>query len=122
MQEPLGSMSGLLRREGHGVEIALLYAEWPRKGRTERGEVMLILPVEIAKIPSPCLREAAEPMSVSSKCYYAIRAIYALAEADLPTPMKIAEIAEKEHIPIRFLEVILSQLKGGGFVQSRRGV
>jgi Rrf2 family protein len=61
-------------------------------------------------------------MSVSSKCYYAIRAIYALAEADSPTPMKIAEIAEKEHIPIRFLEVILSQLKGGGFVQSRRGV
>ena len=35
--------------------------------------------------------------------------------------MKIAEIAEREQIPIRFLEVILNQLKGGGFVQSRRG-
>jgi Rrf2 family protein len=35
--------------------------------------------------------------------------------------MKIAEIAEREQIPIRFLEVILGQLKGGGFVQSRRG-
>jgi Rrf2 family protein len=60
-------------------------------------------------------------MSVSSKCYYAIRAIYALAEQDEPDPMKIADIAQKEQIPIRFLEVILNQLKGGGFVQSRRG-
>lgn len=60
-------------------------------------------------------------MSVSSKCYYAIRAIYALADHEGPEPLKIADIAEREKIPIRFLEVILSQLKGGGFVQSRRG-
>jgi Rrf2 family transcriptional regulator, cysteine metabolism repressor len=60
-------------------------------------------------------------MSVSSKCYYALRAIYALSEHTKPEPMKIAEIAQKEQIPIRFLEVILGQLKGGGFVQSRRG-
>jgi Rrf2 family transcriptional regulator, cysteine metabolism repressor len=60
-------------------------------------------------------------MSVSSKCYYALRAIYALAEHEGPEPMKIAAIAEQQQIPIRFLEVILSQLKGGGFVQSRRG-
>ena len=60
-------------------------------------------------------------MSVSSKCYYAIRAVYALAEHGSAEPMKIAVIAEREKIPIRFLEVILSQLKGGGFVQSRRG-
>src|SRR5437763_11550690 len=60
-------------------------------------------------------------MSVSSKCYYAIRAIYALAEHGGTEPLKIAEIAERELIPIRFLEVILGQLKGGGFVQSRRG-
>jgi Rrf2 family protein len=60
-------------------------------------------------------------MSVSSKCYYALRAIYALAGHTGPEPMKIAEIAERQRIPIRFLEVILNQLKGGGFVQSRRG-
>ena len=60
-------------------------------------------------------------MSVSSKCYNAIRAIYALAENNSPLPMKISDIAEREKIPIRFLEVILSQLKGGGFVQSKRG-
>ena len=55
-------------------------------------------------------------MSVSSKCYYALRAVYALADHAGPEPMKIAEIAEREQIPIRFLEVILNQLKGGGFV------
>ena len=60
-------------------------------------------------------------MSVSSKCYYAIRAVYALSEHEKAEPLKIAEIADREQIPIRFLEVILSQLKGGGFVQSRRG-
>lgn len=58
---------------------------------------------------------------VSSKCYYALRAIFALAEHNSPEPLKIAEIADREQIPIRFLEVILGQLKGGGFVQSRRG-
>jgi Rrf2 family protein len=60
-------------------------------------------------------------MSVSSKCYYALRAIYCLAEHDSTEPLKIAEIAEREQIPIRFLEVILNQLKGGGFVRSKRG-
>jgi Rrf2 family protein len=63
-------------------------------------------------------------MSVSAKCYYAIRALYALAEHELksdPRPMKIAEIAEREQIPLRFLESILNQLKGAGYVQSRRG-
>ena len=60
-------------------------------------------------------------MSVSSKCYYAIRAVYSLAEHGDATPMKTADIAEREMIPIRFLEVILNQLKSGGFVKSRRG-
>jgi len=60
-------------------------------------------------------------MSVSSRCYYAIRAIYALAEHEGRGPLKIAEIAASQQIPVRFLEVILNQLKGGGFVQSRRG-
>jgi Rrf2 family transcriptional regulator, cysteine metabolism repressor len=63
-------------------------------------------------------------MSVSAKCYYAIRALYALAEHEGrhdPRPLKIADIAERERIPVRFLESILNQLKGAGYVQSRRG-
>ncbi len=60
-------------------------------------------------------------MSVSNKCYYALRAMYALAEHAEPRPLKASEIAERQHIPIKFLEAILSQLKGGGFVLSKRG-
>ncbi|WZO98719.1 Rrf2 family transcriptional regulator [Isosphaeraceae bacterium EP7] len=60
-------------------------------------------------------------MSLSSKCYYALRAVYALAEHGGTEPLKISVIAERELIPVRFLEVILGQLKGGGFVVSRRG-
>jgi Rrf2 family cysteine metabolism transcriptional repressor len=54
-------------------------------------------------------------MTVSAKCYYALRAIYALAEHQGTTPLKAGEIAERQHVPIKFLEAILSQLKGGGF-------
>jgi len=60
-------------------------------------------------------------MTVSAKCYYGLRAIYALAEHGTETPMKANDIAERQHIPIKFLESILSQLRGGGFVNSRRG-
>ena len=60
-------------------------------------------------------------MTVSAKCYYGLRAIYALAEHGTATPMKANDIAERQHIPIKFLESILSQLRGGGFVLSRRG-
>jgi Rrf2 family protein len=61
-------------------------------------------------------------MTVSAKCYYALRAIYALAEHQGRAPLKANEIAERQHIPIKFLEAILGQLKGGGYVTSRRGV
>jgi Rrf2 family protein len=60
-------------------------------------------------------------MAVSAKCYYAIRAIYSLAEFDEERPMKISLIAERERIPVRFLEVIMKHLKSGGFVNSYRG-
>ncbi len=60
-------------------------------------------------------------MSISQKCYYAIRAVYELAQAPAGKTVKIGEIAERQHIPAKFLEAILNQLKGGGFVESRRG-
>lgn len=60
-------------------------------------------------------------MHISSKCYYGLRALYDLAlNHDRPT-VKIAEIAQRQRIPPRFLEMILAQLKQGGFVESRRG-
>lgn len=60
-------------------------------------------------------------MTVSARCHYALRALYALAEHQGPAPLKAGEIAERQHIPIKFLEAILGQLRGGGFVRSRRG-
>ena len=60
-------------------------------------------------------------MFVSQKCQYALRALFELARRNGRSPVKIGEIARAQAIPPRFLEVILSQLKQGGFVASRRG-
>ena len=60
-------------------------------------------------------------MSVSQKCQYSLRAVFELAKHYGEGPLKIADIAERQAIPTRFLEVILNQLKQAGFVESRRG-
>lgn len=60
-------------------------------------------------------------MVISQKCQYALRAVFELAKGDGRGPIKIAQIAEAQAIPKRFLEVILGELKQGGFVTSRRG-
>jgi Rrf2 family protein len=60
-------------------------------------------------------------MHISSKCYYGLRALYDLAVHADRKIVKIGEIAARRQIPPRFLEMILNQLKQGGFVESRRG-
>ena len=60
-------------------------------------------------------------MDVSVKGEYALRAVFDLAGRGGPDPVKIAEIAARQRIPQKFLELILSQLKKGGFLGSRRG-
>ena len=60
-------------------------------------------------------------MLVSQKCQYGLRALFELAKRAGGGPAKVAEIAEAQAIPVRFLEVILGELKHGGFVESRRG-
>ena len=55
------------------------------------------------------------------KNQYALRAIYELARRYGQGPTKIATIAAHQAIPVRFLEVILNQLKNSGLVQSKRG-
>lgn len=60
-------------------------------------------------------------MDVSVKGEYALRAVLDLACHQSPKPVKIAEIAGRQNIPQKFLELILSQLKQGGFLTSRRG-
>lgn len=61
------------------------------------------------------------PSKISKKCRYGLRAIFELALRGTSEPVKIQDISSAQAIPQRFLEVILSELKQGGFVESRRG-
>ncbi len=61
------------------------------------------------------------PSKISKKCRYGLRAIFELAFRQAHEPVKIQDIASAQAIPQRFLEIILSELKQGGFVESRRG-
>src|ERR1700685_681556 len=60
-------------------------------------------------------------MNISVKGEYALQAIFDLASQHSGQPVKIAEIAQRQKIPQKFLELILAGLKQGGFVESRRG-
>jgi Rrf2 family transcriptional regulator, cysteine metabolism repressor len=60
-------------------------------------------------------------MNISIKGEYALQAIFDLAAQKQGEPVKIAEIARRQKIPQKFLELILAGLKQGGFVESRRG-
>ena len=68
-------------------------------------------------------------MNISVKSEYALKAVFDLAlqylflrqaPAAMP-PVKIADIARRQKIPQKFLELILAGLKQSGFVDSRRG-
>ena len=60
-------------------------------------------------------------MNISVKSEYALLAILDLAMQTPGEPVKIADIARRQKIPQKFLELILASLKHGGFVESRRG-
>src|SRR4051812_2275278 len=60
-------------------------------------------------------------MHNSVKGEYALQAILDLASRRAGEPIRIAEIAARQTIPQKFLELILAGLKQGGFVESRRG-
>lgn len=60
-------------------------------------------------------------MALSQKCQYAVRAVFELARRSDGKPTSITHIAEAQAIPSRFLEMILGELRHGGFVESRRG-
>lgn len=60
-------------------------------------------------------------MNISVKSEYALLALFDLALQPVGEPVKIADIARRQKIPQKFLELILASLKQGGFVESRRG-
>jgi Rrf2 family protein len=60
-------------------------------------------------------------MNISVKGDYALQALLDLTLQSKGEPVKIADIARRQKIPQKFLELILAGLKQGGFVESRRG-
>lgn len=62
-------------------------------------------------------------MNLSKRSEYALRALIDLGIArELGRPiLQVGELAGKEKLPIKFLEQILTQLRGGGYVETKRG-
>ena len=58
---------------------------------------------------------------ITMKTKYALKALSRLAVAPKGQPLLIADIAEQEGIPKKFLELILSELKQHGILTSRKG-
>lgn len=61
-------------------------------------------------------------MRLSKKTEYALRALIYASRFPEGTTFQIKELAEKNRIPKKFLELILLELKNGGIMQSKRGV
>ncbi len=58
---------------------------------------------------------------LSKKCKYAIHALVYLAERYQQGPVHIQDIAESQHIPKKFLEAILLELKNSKILHSKKG-
>jgi len=58
---------------------------------------------------------------LSSRARYATRAMLDLSLLFDQGPIQISDIAERQNIPVKFLQQILVALKMTGFVQSRKG-
>ena len=61
-------------------------------------------------------------MKLSKKSEYGLRALLELTLTDGKTTLQRHEIAERQHIPVEFLEQILLALKRAGLLSSRRGM
>ena len=59
--------------------------------------------------------------TLSRKARYALRALYALANDETGGPVLIADLAERERIPHKFLELILLELRNAGILRSKKG-
>ena len=57
---------------------------------------------------------------LSKRSKYAIKALLALADHERGEPVRIADLAQEEQIPPKFLELILLGLKNQGILQSRK--
>ena len=60
-------------------------------------------------------------INITCEKRYALRAVFELAKREGTGPVKGADIARAQAIPVRFLEVILNKLKRIGLVKTKRG-
>jgi Rrf2 family protein len=67
------------------------------------------------------IEEGGIDVMISNRCYYALKAVLELAKKEGSGLVTISQVAETQHIPARFLEAILIELKKGGYAQSVRG-
>src|SRR5271168_5224192 len=58
---------------------------------------------------------------LSKKSKYALKAMMVLAKEYGQGPILISDIAEREGVPRKFLELILLELKNQGLLQSKKG-
>ena len=58
---------------------------------------------------------------LSKKSKYALKALIVLAKEYGQGPVLISDIAQREDIPRKFLELILLELKNQGILQSKKG-
>jgi Rrf2 family iron-sulfur cluster assembly transcriptional regulator len=60
-------------------------------------------------------------MRLSTRAQYAVRAMVDLALYSNDSPVSLKEIAQREEIPLSYLEQLFFRLKNGGIVTSIRG-
>lgn len=58
---------------------------------------------------------------LSKKSNYALKALFELSRHGLSGPISSRDIASAQHIPVRFLQLILAELKHLGIVEAVRG-
>jgi Rrf2 family protein len=58
---------------------------------------------------------------ITNKAKYALKSMIALARNFGKGPLVIEDLSKQEHIPRKFLEAILCELKNAGLLQSRKG-
>jgi len=62
-------------------------------------------------------------MKVSTKTQYGLRAMIFLAKfGNKTTPLSLREISKKEGIPLDYLEKIMTKLKNGNLIKSKKGL
>jgi Rrf2 family transcriptional regulator, cysteine metabolism repressor len=60
-------------------------------------------------------------MRILQKTEYGLKAVLDLAAQPSGSLVKVVSIAERQDIPLKFLELLLGNLRDGGLVESRRG-